>query len=99
MRNHTGRSEGLTFAGGRGAFREARVSEEALLTVLTVAALRVVAAAVTHAAAPPSRCEPHAATEVAAPGVTITLAPWVEVDTGKTSKRPCSRSFIHHANG
>lgn len=74
MKKDTGSFEGLTFAVARGAFWKAGVSEEALLAVLTVAALRVVAAVVTHAAAPPSRCEPQSATEVAAPGVTVTLA-------------------------
>lgn len=65
---------GLTFAGVRGGFRKAGVSEEALPTVLTVAALRVVAAVVTHAATPPSRRQPQPAAEVTAPGEAVTLA-------------------------
>lgn len=74
MKDDTNRFEGLTFAGVRGALWKASVSEEALLTVLTVAALRVVVAVVTHTAAPPSCCEPQPAAEVTAPGVTVTLA-------------------------
>lgn len=74
MRDDPDSFEGLTFAGARGAFWKARGSEEALLAVLTVAALGVVAAVVTHAAAPPSRCDPQSATEVTAPGVTVALA-------------------------
>lgn len=69
--------KGLTFAGVRGSFRPAGVSEEARLAVLAVAALCVVAAAVTHAAAPPPRREPQSATEVTAPGMTVALALWV----------------------
>lgn len=75
MSRHPGiRFEGLTFAGVRGALRKAGVSEEALPTVLTVAALRVVTAVVAHAAASPSCSEPQSATEVTAPGVPVTLA-------------------------
>lgn len=74
MRNGAGSFEGLTFAGVRGGLGEAGVSEEALLAGLTVAALRVVAAVVTHAATPPSRCQPQRAAEVAAPGQAVALA-------------------------
>lgn len=73
-------SRTLTFAGIRGSFWSAGVPEEALLTVLAVAALCVVAAVVTHAAAPPSRCEPQSTTEVTALGMAVTLALWVKVD-------------------
>lgn len=45
---------------------------------MAVAALRVVAAVVAHAATAPSRHEPQSSTEVAALGVTVALALWVE---------------------
>lgn len=50
------------------------VSEEARLAGVTVAALRVVAAVVAHAATPPSRRQPQCATEAAAPGQAVALA-------------------------
>lgn len=66
-------------------------SEEAPLAALAAAALRVVAAVVTHAAAPPSRCQPQAAAEVAAAGVAAALAPWDQTDTQRqTFERPSS---------
>lgn len=70
--------KGLTFAGVGGRFRTAGVSEEARLAVVAVAALRVVVAVVAHAATAPSRREPQSSTEVAALGVTVALALWVE---------------------
>lgn len=71
----------LTLTGVRGSFRTVRISEETLLTVLTVLAFCVVATVITHTATPPPRCEPQTTTEVTALGVTITLALWVEKDT------------------
>lgn len=77
-RRNSDEFKGLTFAGVGGRFRTAGVSEEARLAVVAVAALRVVAAVVAHAAAAPSRREPQPSTEVAALGVTVALALWVE---------------------
>lgn len=58
-----------------------------------MAALRVVAAVVTHAAAPPSRRQPQSVAEVTAPGEAVALALWVEMDTERqTFKRPCDAS-------
>lgn len=74
---------GTRFAGIWCRLRSARVSVEAPLAVLAVTAFCVVAAAVTHAAAPPSRCKPQSSTEVAALGVAITFAPLAFM------RRPC----------
>lgn len=71
----------LTFTGVRGSFSTVRISEESLLTGLTVAAFCVVVAFITHTTTPPPRCEPQTTTEVTALGMTVTLALWVEKDT------------------
>lgn len=75
-RSHTEERElkGLTCAGVRGGLWSAGVSEEALLAVLAVPALRVMAAVVAHTTTPPSCCEPQSPAEVTALGVTVTLA-------------------------